>query len=210
VYIENSKKCMKKKILYFVRHGQSVYNKMNILQGQIDSPLSEEGEEQAKNVAPKFKNLGLKHVAHSPLLRAKQTAMIINEQLNLPISQWDDIREMSFGKWQNELKYEYWDDFRHDFYEHGTPPPGGESREELYRRVEKEVLNICNNIDESPILIACHGMVIRVLLGKWFTNATEKGFRSINVPNLGVFKVEVEFDKDKINPISYKYVDLLS
>ena len=201
---------MKKKTLYFVRHGQSVYNKMNILQGQIDSPLSDEGEEQAKKVAPRFKKLDVKHIAHSPLLRAKQTANIINEQLNLPMSEWNNIREMSFGNWQHEKKYEYWEGFRHDFYEHGTPPPGGESRDGFYRRVEGEVLNICNSIDESPILVVCHGMVIRVLLGYWFTNKTEKGFRSINVPNLGVYKVEVEFDKDRIQPLSYKYVDLIS
>lgn len=201
---------MNKKTLYFLRHGQSVYNKMNILQGQIDSPLSDEGEAQAKEVAPRFKKLGLKHVAHSPLIRAKQTAIIVNKQLNLPISEWDGIKEMSFGSWQHELKYEYWDDFRRDFYEHGTSPPGGESRKGLYRRVENEVHNICNTIDEAPILVACHGMVIRVLLGEWFTNATEKGFRSIKVPNLGVFKVEVEYDKTRINPLSYKYVDLLT
>ncbi len=201
---------MNKKTLYFLRHGQSVYNKLNILQGQIDSPLSDEGEAEAKRVAPRFKDLGVKHVAHSPLLRAKQTAMIVNEQLGLPTSEWKNIQEMSFGKWQHEQKYEYWEQFRRDFYEHGTPPPGGESRNQLYKRVENEVHNICNNIDESPILIACHGMVIRVILGEWFTNATEKGFRSIKVPNLGVFKVEVEYDKTRINPLSHKYVDLLS
>lgn len=201
---------MKKKTLYLLRHGQSVYNKMNILQGQIDSPLSEEGEFQAKDMAPYFKKLGLKHVAHSPLLRAKQTAMIVNEQLNLPMSEWNDIQEMNFGDKQSEKKYEYWDQFRRDFYEYGTPPPGGESRDGLYRRVEREIHNICNSIDDSPILVACHGMVMRVLLGYWFTNKTEKGFRSIEVPNLGVFKVEIEFDKERINPISYKFVDLLS
>jgi len=201
---------MNKKTLYFVRHGQSVYNKLNILQGQIDSPLSDEGDAQANIVAPKFKQLGLKHVAYSPLLRAKQTAMIINKELGLPVSEWQDIKEMSFGNWQHELKYEYWDDFRHDFYEHGAPPPNGESRDGFYRRVENEVLNICNKIKEAPILVACHGMVIRVLLGSWFTNRTEKGFRSINVPNLGVFKVEVEYDKERINPLSYKYIDLVS
>jgi len=201
---------MNKKTLYFVRHGQSIYNKMNILQGQVDSPLTEEGEEEAKVIAPKFKKLGIKHIAYSPLLRAKQTAMIINEQLNLPVSQWKDIQEMSFGDWQHELKYEYWDDFKHDFYENGTPPPGGESRNQVYRRSEKEVHNICKNIDESPILVACHGMVIRILLGEWFTNATEKGFRSIKVLNLGIFKVEVEYDETRINPISYKQIKLSS
>jgi broad specificity phosphatase PhoE len=201
---------MNKKTLYFLRHGQSVYNKLNILQGRIDSPLSDEGEHEAKVIAPKFKKLELGHIAHSPLLRAKQTAMIINEQLNLPISQWQDIQEMSFGDWQHELKYEYWDGFKHDFYEHGAPPPGGESRNQVYRRVEKEVHNICKNVNESSILVACHGMVIRIILGEWFTNATEKGFRSIKVPNLGVFKVEVEYDETRINPISYKGINLSS
>ncbi|MBD3156334.1 hypothetical protein GF369_00750 [Candidatus Peregrinibacteria bacterium] len=201
---------MQKKTLYFLRHGQSVYNKLNILQGQIDSPLSEEGEKQAYDLAPRFKNLNLKHIAHSPLLRAKQTAEIVNKQLNLPLSEWEDIREISFGKWQHELKYEYWEDFRRDFYEHGTPPPGGESRNELYRRVEKEVHRIVNTVNESPILIACHGMVIRILIGEWFTNATEKSFRSLKVPNLSVYKVDIEHDKEELRPTAYEYLGLLS
>lgn len=201
---------MKKKTFYLLRHSQSVYNKMNILQGPLDSPLSDEGKLEAKRIAPHFKDLGLKHIAYSPLKRAKQTAMIVNECLGLPTSEWNDIQEMSFGDWNYEQKYEYWGKFRHDFYEHGTPPPGGESRNDLYKRVENGILDICNSIDESPILITCHGMVIRVILGYWFTNKTEKGFESIKVPNLGVFKVEVEFDKEKIHPLSYKYVDLLS
>ncbi len=201
---------MLKKTLYLLRHGQSVYNKMNILQGRIDSPLSEEGERDAELIAPKFKDLGIKHIAFSPLLRAKQTAMIINKYLDLPFSEWTDIQEMSFGDWQHELKYEYWDKFRHNFYEKGTPPPGGESREQVYRRAEREIHNICKNVDDSPVLVACHGMVIRILLGEWFTNATEKAFRSIKVHNLSLFKVEFEYDKNRINPISYKEVKLLS
>lgn len=199
---------MEKKLLYFLRHGESVYNKMGILQGQLDSPLSKEGKKDAIKAAPVFKKFELEHIAHSSLVRAKQTAQIVNEQLNLPISQWENIKEMDFGGWQSELKYEYWDEFRNNFYAHGTPPPGGESREELVKRTEHTVKEICNEINESPILIVCHGMVMRMLFGEWFTNKTIKEYRELSMPNLALYKVEVEYDAKKLNPLEYKYIDV--
>lgn len=201
---------MEKKLLYFLRHGESVYNKMGILQGQLDSPLSKEGKEEAIKVAPVFKKFELKHVAHSPLERAIQTAQIINEQLNLPTSEWENIKEMDFGGWQSELKYEYWDDFRNDFYVKGASPPGGESKEQLVKRSEHTVKDICNKVDESPILIVCHGMVMRMLLGEWFTNKTMKEYRQLSMPNLALYKVEVEYDAKKLNPLEYEYIDVFA
>lgn len=200
---------MERKTLYFVRHGESVYNKANIIQGDVDPPLSKEGKEQAAKMGVILKEFEIKEMAVSPLLRAIQTAAIINKSLKLPVSYYEDLREMYFGDWQGEMKVEHWDKFRRNFYEYGETPPGGESKADIIKRGEKCVLQICNEIDKYPILIVSHGMIVRLLIGAWFTNNTEKEIRALRMPNLGVYKVEVEYDRKNLRPKKYEYFNLL-
>ncbi|MBN1494474.1 histidine phosphatase family protein [Candidatus Peregrinibacteria bacterium] len=200
---------MERKTLYFVRHGESVYNKLNIIQGDVDPPLTKEGKDQAFELGGYLLGFGIKQMAVSPLIRAKQTAEFINTVLNLPVSYYEDLREMYFGDWQGEMKIEHWDPFRRNFYEHGQPPPGGESKKEIIKRGEKCVLQICNDINEQPVLVVSHGMLVRLLIGEWFTNNTEKEIRALRMPNLGVYKVEFEYDKKNLKPRKYEFLDLL-
>ena len=200
---------MQRKTLYFVRHGESVYNKANILQGDVDPSLTKYGKEQAGELGILIKEFGLKQMAVSPLIRAKQTAEMINKALNIPISFYEDLREMYFGDWQGEMKVEHWDKFRRNFYEFGEPPPGGESKNEIIKRIQKCVLQICNDIDVHPVLIVSHGMIVRLLIGAWFTNNSEKEIRALRMPNLGIYKVEIEFDKENLRPKKYEYLNLL-
>jgi probable phosphoglycerate mutase len=199
---------MEKKKLYLLRHAQSEFNKAGIIQGDVDTPLSKEGREQAKEKAPGFKIYGFKNIAHSPLSRAKETAQYINEYYNIPMLEKNDLREMDFGAWSAHTKVEEWDKFRRPFYEEGTPPPGGESKNGLYKRVKNAVHEICMEIDDDPILVVAHGMVLRVLLGKWFTNDTEKEIRSLEMHNLSLYEVEVEYDAEKVLPVKYKYINI--
>jgi broad specificity phosphatase PhoE len=70
-----------------LRHGESVGNAGNILQGQSDFPLSDKGKQQAHSLASHWKKMGLTFdlVISSTLARAKQTADILVETLNLPL-----------------------------------------------------------------------------------------------------------------------------
>jgi probable phosphoglycerate mutase len=200
---------MERKTLYFVRHGESVYNQANIIQGDVDPSLTKEGKEQANKLGSLLKEFDIKQIAASPLIRAKQTAEIIKEILDLPLSFYEDLREMYFGDWQGEMKVEHWDKFRRNFYEFGQPPPGGESKNEIIKRGENCVLQICNDLKEHPILIVSHGMIVRLLIGAWFTNNSEKEIRALHMPNLGLYKVEVEYDKENLRPKKYEYLNLL-
>lgn len=199
---------MQKKTLYLLRHAQSEYNKLGIIQGDVDTPLSKEGRDEVKKMAHVFESFELRQIVHSPLARATQTAELINEVLKLPISGKENLKEMDFGKWSANQKIEYWDQFRRKFYEFGDPPPDGESKNELFKRVETAVHEICMEFDEDPILIAAHGMVNRILMGKWFTNNTEKEIRELEMENLALYKIEVEYDGERVLPVSMKYIDI--
>jgi predicted dienelactone hydrolase len=82
---------------YYVRHGQTDINKNGIVPENRDVPLNEKGILQAKEAAKLLRNKNIKIIVASPLIRAKQTAEIINKALNVPIIYYDGLKEGSWG-----------------------------------------------------------------------------------------------------------------
>lgn len=68
-----------------VRHAQSVANREGIVQGHLDSPLSDIGRRQAEALAGALRAEAahFDRVVSSPLLRARQTAEILAARLQL-------------------------------------------------------------------------------------------------------------------------------
>jgi broad specificity phosphatase PhoE len=71
------------KDIYFIRHGQTVKNTKHVHQ-HYDEPLSEVGKKQAREVAEFVKTLDIDELVTSPFARARQTAAIISEVVNVP------------------------------------------------------------------------------------------------------------------------------
>lgn len=90
--------------VYFIRHAESEGNLNKIHQGENVS-LSEEGRVQAKLVANRFRNIPVDIIYASPYLRAKQTAIIISEELNLPVEYWEELKELKRPSELEGLKY---------------------------------------------------------------------------------------------------------
>jgi 2,3-bisphosphoglycerate-dependent phosphoglycerate mutase len=76
-----SKDLSKQGHLLLVRHGQSVWNKLNLFTGSCDVPLSKQGRQEALNLASQLKNISVDIMFSSALHRAKQTALIIFEEI---------------------------------------------------------------------------------------------------------------------------------
>lgn len=70
-----------------IRHGETEANKAHVFAGSLDSPLTEKGREQAELAQNPARALAIKPsvVVHSTLSRARDTASIINESLDLPM-----------------------------------------------------------------------------------------------------------------------------
>ncbi len=62
-------------VIYFVRHGETVWNAENKICGATDSPLTEHGHRQAVETAEKMQKMGIKAemILYSPLSRARDT-----------------------------------------------------------------------------------------------------------------------------------------
>jgi len=68
--------------IYFVRHGETEYNRKYLHQG-FDVPLSEHGREQIKKTAEILKGIHATKLITSDLTRAYQSAEIIGEDIGL-------------------------------------------------------------------------------------------------------------------------------
>lgn len=65
------------KPFYFMRHGQTDYNKENRCMGSLDIPLNSIGEQQAYDALKILNGLSIARLVSSPLQRAYTTAKVV-------------------------------------------------------------------------------------------------------------------------------------
>lgn len=91
------------KELYIVRHGETVENKDEVIQGQLDGTLTERGIEQARSLGSNLRDAGIDFdvIITSPLRRAYDTALEVARFVRaVPIIPVDALKEINFGEWQ--------------------------------------------------------------------------------------------------------------
>lgn len=145
------------KHFYMIRHGQTEANAARIMAGSLDSPLTELGRNQAKDVQAIVNSLEIRPsvIVHSQLSRARDTAMIINEALDIPMFEDVDIAEHFCGDWEGKPYEECmsmlsgWD-----------TPPNGETFDEFCLRIKRCKINALTR-HAGPVLFVCHGGVFR-------------------------------------------------
>lgn len=82
---------------YITRHGETEWNLQDRLQGHLDSPLTENGINQAKQVALELGDISFDAVFSSDLGRAEHTARIIATEKQLAVSTTQLLREQNGG-----------------------------------------------------------------------------------------------------------------
>ena len=149
---------------YFIRHGQTDWNLQGLRQGHSDIPLDQTGIEQARAVAPLFSGLGITRIIASPLRRARKTADVINEKLNVPIAMHEGLKECSWGVLEGTPKDTTV--LFSDWCQGTACIEGGETAQEFKMRI---VDVLCEVLDPNEVtLIVSHGGVywaIMELLG---------------------------------------------
>ena len=90
-------------IVYFTRHGQTVWNVENKICGATDSPLTDLGHEQAIELGKKILEEGIQidEILYSPLIRAKATALHVSEITGIPAREEIRLKEQNFGKYES-------------------------------------------------------------------------------------------------------------
>ncbi|HEX9986769.1 MAG TPA: histidine phosphatase family protein [Thermoanaerobaculia bacterium] len=150
--------------LILVRHGETVHNVAGIAQGWNDSALSEKGERQVHAVAQRLAALHGDALYSSSLGRALATARIIGEATGLEVRPLDDLREMSYGRWEGksflDVRREDADIYHRWIDDPECACPGGESHADVQRRMRNAIATATRDA-KRPIIVT-HGTAIRV------------------------------------------------
>lgn len=154
--------------IYLVRHGETDYNKNKVFQGQIDSHLTDEGIQQAKDLAKRLKDCKISKIYCSTLARARDTAKIISEVLKVDVVESPLLKEQSLGVWEGKNKQEVIKDLKDKYGslmdKKEIIPPQGEGFEKVEERsipfIEKAIKESSGNI-----LVVGHALLNRVIIG---------------------------------------------
>lgn len=141
-------------MIYFVRHGQTDWNKLGRIQGHSDTELNEEGKNQAQIVKEKLSGVKFDKVFSSPLKRARETAQIICNQEII----FDDRLKERFngeleGKFKSEIKV------FPGFNDPNDTRFGIESLKDFKQRINNFLDEITKNYKNQNVLVVTHGGV---------------------------------------------------
>jgi broad specificity phosphatase PhoE len=79
--------------LFLCRHERTEHNDKGIVQGQMDSKINEEGENQAKKLRDRLAEENIDKVYSSSMTRAIETAEIVAERHDVEIETTDSLIE---------------------------------------------------------------------------------------------------------------------
>lgn len=90
-------------MLYFLRHGETEWNYLNMVQGRIDISLNKSGKEQARNTAAKVCNVDFDYIYASPLSRVLETCEIVTNVKRKNYILDDRLLEREYGELQGTV-----------------------------------------------------------------------------------------------------------
>ncbi|MCL5256973.1 MAG: histidine phosphatase family protein [Chloroflexi bacterium] len=186
--------------LILVRHGQSIGNTLDQLQGWRDGYLTEEGLRQAELMAASL--AGRKEIAalySSPLRRAWQTAEAIARQTGLAPVAHPGLREISFGEAEGLSVYELPEVYpevykgwqRKDDIDFGWP--GGETRRVFHKRVVDTMNEIAGKHRGETIAVVSHGGALGVYVAHLMTGNTTN-WAVYQLDNCSISELDVNGD----------------
>lgn len=158
------------KTVYFVRHGETAGNKKKFFQTH-DTPLSDDGRKQASFIAKRVAKLNIETIIASTMDRAKETAHIISQHINVPVETTDLLRERILPKEQrgNPMDDPKVISVTKEVTEHFGEPNWRYSDEETFADLKARtgnVLQLLETKSESTMLCVTHGVFMRMLLGR--------------------------------------------
>lgn len=156
--------------LYFVRHGETDWNREKRFQSTTDVPLNERGLAQADCCAEELKrrSVQLVEMRCSPLQRAVSTARIIGDALGIEPLVDPRLTEMSFGEWEGELETQLsathggdFDVWRQSHYT--SRPPGGEALIDVAGRLEGVIADVENAAKSGNVMVVAHQAIMMAM-----------------------------------------------
>ncbi|HHW31984.1 MAG TPA: alpha-ribazole phosphatase [Clostridiaceae bacterium] len=181
--------------IILVRHGQTKMNLRGTNSGWTDHELTEEGIAQAYKAKEKLAGLEIDKIYASPLKRALKTAEIINENFCKEIILDGDLRERSFGIWEDMTYEEICEKYPEESAEWIKDQINycikeGESTVQFYNRVSGFFDSLLKKYNEGTFLIVGHLGTVMIAIAHLLGFGVEAMFR-FRVDNCGITKISV-------------------
>lgn len=161
---------MRQKTIYFLRHGETEYNRLHIVQGRgVDSSLNETGRLQAEAFFQAYRHVPFEAAVASSLRRTHETIAPLTEYFKLPLTKLSELDEMHWGSFEGqpttpELHRMYdqvtreWEAGNYDF-----AFADGESASQLAQRLMLALEHLYAR-PEKVLLVCSHGRALRCLM----------------------------------------------
>ncbi len=145
--------------LYLVRHGETVDNANQIMQGQTQGELNENGIQQAHEFSEQWKDKEIDIILASDLKRAIDTARIIAEPHRLEVLTTPLLRERDWGSFTGrfipDLKGEVW-------------PDDIETQENLLSRAGEFIAYVRQTFPGKKVLAVGHGIINKAIQAVYY------------------------------------------
>ena len=151
-------------MIYLMRHGADPTNRYG---GWSTYGLTEKGREQVHAAKERLRNKGITQIYSSDLVRAKETAEIVADELSLKITYLPQFRESNNGLLAGMLKSEavnkypgvYWNALGWT-----EAWPAGESPEQFFHRIQRAWYDFKKQVGNNNVLLVSHGGVMNIIL----------------------------------------------
>jgi probable phosphoglycerate mutase len=145
--------------LYLVRHGETVDNANQIMQGQTQGKLNENGIQQARELSEQWKDKAIDIILASDLKRSIDTARIIAEPHRLEVLTTPLLRERDWGSFTGrfipDLKGEVW-------------PDDIETLENLLSRAGEFIAYVKQTFPGKKVLAVGHGIINKAIQSYYY------------------------------------------
>jgi broad specificity phosphatase PhoE len=198
---------MKIKTIYLIRHGETEYNRLGIVQGSgIDADLNEAGMAQASAFYNAYRHVKFDKIYLSNLKRTYQSVQGFIDE-GLPFEKHIGLNEISWGEKEGRIP-NYQDDVYYKSliksWQDGDvtlQSEGGESPLQVRERQTPVIEHILKNHQEETILIAMHGRAMRILL----TTIFDQDLSAMDTwehSNLCLYKLQYHYPSEQFELIS--------
>ena len=175
--------------VYFVRHGQTVWNVENKICGATDIELTELGHLQAEETGKRILEEGIRadEILYSPLIRAAETARHISEITGIPMREEPRLKEQNFGKWESTPRDG--EDFEQAKRNFCCRYEGGESMMQMAQRIYNLLDELRAESGRKTYILVAHNGIARVVQS-YFYEMTNEEYADFGVPNCAVLRYE--------------------
>src|SRR5512139_1111706 len=167
--------------LFLIRHGATQLTAEDRFSGAENVYLSEEGRAQAERLALRLADDNIAAVYASPLDRTMETARVIAEPHQLPVTPREGLQEISHGHWEGMSRKEVEAQFPEEYASWESDPftfapEGGESGISVLARALPVVREIVVSHADKNIVVVSHKATIRLILSS-LLGFDERGYR---------------------------------